>query len=563
MIPAKLRSVLLFLFFFSAAFANGEDGGRENLAAALEEESVAFTEKTVELETGAAAVVTWAYIPPTEKEEDASPEAVTPAVADLMGQYAGNDGEIPAGFFSSADIPIELPVNSLILVIPFSGGQGGNGLSWSAEMGLQFIRKIKPQYRKHGVAVVFSERGEGGAEKSTEILQHIYSALDNPENSILLFLDFPAPPEGLSICHGSSGHIAPLEILKPLTGLLEERNIPYGFANRFNELYKFSLAGGNPVMDFTQSLSIPSLFIGPSGESPSGFLPADDLAGVLAVYSNEITVETGGLDTHYSLYYFRGKTFFVSEILLITLLLFIHGCVIIVFLFFSMTGRMKMIIIIRTGFAFSWLSLLYFFLLFLAVLAGEGVFYVFVSLFHVPLSALPLNRLYTAVGLALLSGTSLFFAFPSPLLSLIHIRRRGGFYGFTAIGFSIILLLLGISFDITTAPLLTWMLICVSLAMALPRAVPAFIFSFVLVTGPALIFPGAFDNGELFRLFLSNFVLSALAVTLFVLPFILSLMRAMVFAIPYRIRGKPVFLYIRLGVFVLSVIVTAAYLANI
>jgi hypothetical protein len=569
MIPVKLRPALLFFFFSSVVFADGEDSaGRENLAAALKAESVAFTERTAESETGGTEAVIWAYIPSTEKEEDAPPDAGSAVAADLIGQYTGSAGEIPAAFSSSDDIPIELPANSLVLVIPFSSGPGENGLSWSAGMGIEFIRKIKRQYRKRGVAVVFPERGEDGG-KSEGVLQEIYTALDNPEESILLFLDFPEPPGELSIYHGSLRNIAPLEILKPLTSLLEEQDVPYSFANRFNELYKFSLAGGNPVTDFTQSRGIPSLFISSINSTDSieaslpSSLPPGNLAGVLAEYSKEIEVEAGNLDTHYSIYHFRGKTFFVSEILLITQIIFIHGGIIIVFLFFSLFRRLKMIILIRAGFGCSWLSLLYFFSLFLSILAGEGIFYAFISLFRVSLSTLLLNRLYTAIGLALLVGTSLFFALPSSLLSLIQIRRRGGFYGFTAIGFSIILLLLGIILDISTAPLLTWMLVCISLAMVLSHAVPAFIFSLVLVIRPAFVFASAFANGELSRLFLSNSIFSALIAALAALPFIFSLMRAMVFAIPYRIRKRPVFLFIKAGFFILSVIIAALYLKNI
>jgi hypothetical protein len=566
MIPVKLRPALLFLFFSSVVFADGENGPvQENFAAALKAESVAFTERTIEFETGVTEAVIWAYIPPTEEEEDAPPDAGIAGAVDLIGQYAGITGRIPAAFSSSDDIPIELPANSLVLVIPFSGGPGENGLSWSAEMGIEFIRKINRQYRKHGVAVVFPERGENGGGKSAGVLQDIYTALDNPEDSILLFLDFPAPPGELSIHHGSPRHVAPLEILEPLTDLLEKQGIPYGFANRFNELYRFSLAGGNPVTDFTQSRDIPSLFISPIDSidsSPFDSPLQDNLAGLFAEYSKEIAVETDNLDTHYSIYHFRGETFFVSEILSITLLLFIQGCVIIVFLFFSLFRRLKMIILIRTGFGHSWLSLLYFFSLFLSILAGEGIFYAFISFFRVSLSALPLNSLYTVIGFAFLAGVLLFLALPSSLLSLIQIRRRGGFYGFTALGFSIILLLLGIILDISTAPLLTWILICVSLAMVLPHAVPAFIFSLVLVIRPAHIFADAFTSGELSRLFLSNPILSALTATLVILPFIFSLMRAMVFAVPYRIRKRPVFFFIRLGVFILSVIIMALYLRN-
>jgi hypothetical protein len=568
MIPAKFRFVLLFLIVSTAVFGAGEDGTeREKLAAALGQESVAFAERTVELETGGTGTAIWAYIPPTE--EDAEPPADGASVMpSLIEEYTDIAGEISAGFASSADIPVELPANSLVLIIPLSGQRTENGLSWGAEMGLQFIREINTQYRKQSITVVFPDHGGVDSEGSTNSLQDIYAALDNPENSILLFLDFPEPPEELFIYHGSPRHIAPLGILKPLTGLLEKGDVPYSFGSRFNELYKFSLIGRNPVTRFTQSLDIPSLFIGsarifPSGNresrNPQNPLSPDYLGSLFAEYAKEVNVETGNLDTHYSIYHFRGKTFFVSEIQSIALLLFIHGIVIIVFLFFFLFRRLKMLILLRTGLSYSWVSLLYFFALFLSVLAGESLLYVFAAIFHVSLFSMPFNHFYPVIGLSFLAGILLFFALPSQLLSRIRIKRRGGFYGFSAICFSIALLLLGIIWDITAAPLLTWMLICVALTMIWPHAVPAFIFSLALTIRPAITFAGVFDTEGLSRFFLLNFTLSALMVTLFTLPFLFSLMRAIVFAIPYRIRKKPAFFFVKLGLFVLSVIIMAVY----
>jgi hypothetical protein len=126
-----------------------------------------------------------------------------------------------------------------------------------------------------------------------------------------------------------------------------------------------------------------------------------------------------------------------------------------------------------------------------------------------------------------------------------------------------VLLLLGLILDITAGPLLTWIVICVALTMIWPHAVPAFFFSLILAVRPAIVFAGVFGYGELSRLFLSNFTLSALTITLFALPFLLSLMRAMVFALPYRIRKKPAFLFAKLGFFVLCVVIMAVCLGGI
>ncbi|MDR2786155.1 MAG: hypothetical protein LBB83_09610 [Treponema sp.] len=572
MTPAKFPFILLFLTVSATVFGAGEDvAGWESLAAMLRQEAVAIAERTVELETGGTGTSIWAYIPSTE-EDAAAPDNGASAMPSLLENYTDIAGEISAGLASSADIPVELPADSLVLVIPLLGQRNENGLSWGAEMGLQFIRTVKDQYRRQNIIVVFPDHGGAGGEENISTLQDIYAAMDNPENSILLFLNFPVPPEELFIYHGSPRHIAPLRILKPLADTLEKGNIPYSFGSRFNELYKFSLIGRNPVTRFTQSRDMPSLFIGSARISPSGgresrnprnFLSPDHLGSLLAEYSEKAAVEIGNLDTHYSIYYSRGKTFFVSEIQSIALLLFVMGIVIIVFLFFFLFHRLKMLVLLKIGLSCSWVSVLYFFALFLSILAGEALLYVFAAIFRVSLFSIPLNRLYPLIGLSLLAGISLFLALPSPPLSLIRIKRRGGFYGFSAICFSIVLLLSGLILDITAAPLLTWMLICVALTMIRPHAVPAFIFSLAVTVRPVITFTEVLGNEELSRLFLLNFTLSTLTVTLFALPFLFSLMRAAMFAIPYRLHKKPVFLFVKLGLFVLSAVIMAAYLGSV
>jgi hypothetical protein len=577
MFPAKYRFFLFFLTVSAALLGAGENGGeRQNLAAALEREAVAFTERTVEGGGGGYGTAIWAYLPSTEKDIPPPPDKDAPppdgnisAMMSLLGEYTDLGGEISAGLASSAGIPVELPAGSLVLAIPLYGQQYENGLSWGAGTGLQFIRAVSSQYRKRSVAVVFPDYGEGGGAESEDFLRDIYNALDNPENSTLLFLDFPAAPEELLIYHGSPRHIAPLEILRPLTGRFEKNNIPYRFGNCFNELYKFSLAGRNPAVAFTQSRDIPSLFIGPAKIPPSGggedsgarnVLSPAFLGGVLAGYSKEAAAETGVPDTHYSMYYFRGKTFYVSEIRLAALLLFTCGIVIAGFLIFSLFDRLKTLTLLRIGLSYSWVSLLYSLALFLSILAGEALLYTLAAVFRVSLSSLPLDRLYTVIGISLFAGVLFFLAVPAPLLSIIRIKRRGGFYGFSAACFSMVMLLLGISLDITAAPLLSWILACVSLAMIRPRAVPAFIFSLAVAALPAITFTGALGAGELSPVFPLNIPRSALTAALFVLPFLFSLMRAAVFALPYRIRKNPAFLFIKLGLFALSVTSIAIYL---
>jgi hypothetical protein len=570
----KFRVVLLSLIIFVQVLSAGEDSAeRENLMAALKQEGIVFAERTVELDTGDTGTTIWALIPSTEKEDTVTEPAEDSAMSALIEGYTDLAGEISAGLATSFDIPAEFPADSFVLIIPLSGQLYENGLSWGAETALYFIREVSnKKYRKKNLIIAFLDYEGAGGGEDLNALQDIYAALDNPENSILIFLDFPVPPKELFIYHGSRLHIAPLGILEPLTRLLEDRKIPYSFGDRFNELYKFALIGGTPVTEFTQSRDIPSLFIsstrvpavtGGQNQDPRDFLFPNYLGELLADYSGKAVVEIGNLDTHYSFYHFNERTWFVSEILSVTTLLVIQGIVVIAFLFFFLTRRLKMLILLKIGIANSWVSLLYALALFLSILAGGALLFAFAALFRISLSTLPFGRLYPVLGLTALTGILLFFALPARPLTLFRIKRRGGFYGFTAISFSVLLFLLGSILDITVAPLFAWMLICVLLAMIWPHAIPAFFFSLVFLVRPVITVMDTLGDEELFRLFSANFILSALTVTLFALPFLLSLMRAIVFAIPYRIRKKPVFLFVNLGLFVICVVFLAVLIKGI
>jgi hypothetical protein len=544
----KSPFVLLFLTVFVRVFADGGDG-RENLIAALKQEGVVFTERTAAPESGGGAI--WALIPSTEKTGEDTPSSdEDTVVSSLLEEYTSLAGEISA--LATSDVPVEFPEDSFILVIPLSGDESG----LSGEYGLSFIRELKKRHRRQNIIVAFLDCAGGGGE-SLNALQDIYASLDNPENSILLFLDFPAPPGELAIYHGSRFHLAPLGILEPLTRLLENRGIPYTFGVRFNELYQFALIGGTPVTEFTQSRGIPSLVItgvAGAGETGKGPLAPDSLGELLADYAEKAAVKNGSIDNHYSMYHFQGKTWFVSETASVIILLVIQGIVVIVLLFFFLVQRLKMLLHVKIGLTNSWVSLLYFFALFLSILAGEALLFAFAALSRVSLAALPLNRLYPAIGLASLAGILLFFTVPAPLLAKIRIKRRGSFYGFTAVCFSILLLLLGSVLDITATPLLAWMLVCVLLTMLLPRAAPVFFFSLALLVRPALTFAHVLGDRELSRLFLARSFLSALTLTLFALPFLLSLMRATVFIAPRRIGKKPVSVFIKPGLLVLCAV---------
>ena len=149
----------------------------------------------------------------------------------------------------------------LVLGIPLSPriSASGPALPFAVEAGLAFIRRVRLQPGGSfpvAVQVVFL----GGEDRKLSGLsgwdhpglRDAVSQLDNPENTVLLYLDAGDAPAGIRIHHGSGGTIAPLHVVRPLL----EMHIPLRFAVRNNELYKLFLVQGPPVLEIGRAAGL-------------------------------------------------------------------------------------------------------------------------------------------------------------------------------------------------------------------------------------------------------------------------------------------------------------------
>jgi hypothetical protein len=585
MYPLALVLIPFFLLVSSpwaAALDSGEE--REKLLAIFRDEGIAYEERMVELDEENSSKVLRVMIPgssDTESEDNPS----------LLIQ------DIPA----EINIPFELPGGSFILAIPL-GGSGGpetptgsrriaeppvpgsppdNDLSWGTLTGLSVIREALERNIGRNIVVIFLEENairkrtqaapeNGGGEASVQVspfpvLQDIYSSLYDPENSIVVFLDSPMPPGVLRLYHGSYNSLAPLDLVRPMTEILFQEEISYTFGNRYNVLYKLGLSQGPSFLGFLQSRNVPSLLISSDhGSTEFGkSLSSSTIGKILTDFAEKVQLEIGNQDTHYSIYYYRNRTIFFSEYNSIRLLLLINGIVTAGILLIFLTRRIRMIFLFRTGFSYSWVSVLYFLALFVSIFASGGFLLTLSALFRLPLDTLSRKDFLLCVSFSVLIGITFFFLLPAYFLTAIKIPKRGGFYGFTAIFFSILLFLFGIYIDITTSDFLAWILIWLLLGMIWQNPIPVFLFTLLLMLRPGIVLYNALQESGFTDALIRTGIVTTLALSLLLLPFLLSLMRGMALTFPYKLRKKIIFHFIRFTVFFLLVITLILYMYRI
>jgi hypothetical protein len=203
--------------------------------------------------------------------------------------------------------------------------EGDKGEPFGVETALSFLKIMRENPMDREAAAAFLVHGEGYQE-----LEDLAFSLDYPENTALLYLDIAAPPEELVIYHGVRGGVSPLALTRPLSETFEKRGVPYRFGVRSHELYNLGVVEGPAVLEYARSLEIPALMLtvgdaaGVSGGA-SAAISAETLAGVLADYAGAVRWETGGLDTHYSLFAYGNSIFFLSEGATLALILFLAG----------------------------------------------------------------------------------------------------------------------------------------------------------------------------------------------------------------------------------------------
>jgi hypothetical protein len=184
-----------------------------------------------------------------------------------------------------------------------------------------------------------------GDPESLSGLRYLVGLADLPENWILCYLDAVEDPERMVIRHRIRGYAAPLTIVKPLPPLFRSRGIPLSFGIRYNGIYRPGLVEGPEALLIAWEEEINGLALTGSGSTKKTgkTVFAPDFADLLIEYADLLEFPVMDADRHYSTFsFFGGRVFFLSEGLVVSILLSGSGVFLFLFLAYSVLHRVIM-----------------------------------------------------------------------------------------------------------------------------------------------------------------------------------------------------------------------------
>jgi hypothetical protein len=435
---------------------------------------------------------------------------------------------------------VEKTSGAFILALPLSfTGDDQREFPYAFEAALGFIDRVRGEGLQIDAMVAFLgdewpalQTGQNAPHLG---LRDLYSRLELPENTAMIYLDMHKESGGLVVHHGARRALAPLNILKPLAQLCGERQIPYALAVNANELYKLGLAEGPSALEFALKRELPSLYLA-GGASPAGGIR--DLDALLFDYARSIEGGTENPDYHYLIFQGPGGLFFMSEYA--TALLFLAAAALFFFaaLTYSVVLRRRLTIQWRVFFKRSWLLLLYWLILVLALKGAALIFQGATRGADPALFGGNTLLFYAAAISQLATGASLFIVF-SFLGDYIYVPRRSNFYGSSAVILVIVEILLAAYIDITFIPMFMWAFVFTFLAACVRKPVLIRICAALAFfqCGAALWTLIRTGNRRLGFLIFSGNTAFILYIALVSLPFFITLKRAAL--LRSRASGEP------------------------
>ena len=481
----------------------------------------------------------------------------------LLADYGGFGSSVHVALPHSPH-PEADGLETLVLGIPLSGAEAEDGsgeLSFGVELGLAFIEYIRTQGSAIRIRVAFlgdevSQLPRDHRKVSHLGLEDLYATVDNPERTLLMYLDIDTAPQSLVVHHGSGKYIAALTLLESLVKVWDSRHVPYRLAVTFNELYRLNLVEGPEVMNRIVKQDIHALYITGSPEKkergglPLGIreappeayplLSREYLAAVLAGYADSLHWATENLDYHYIIINCLGNYFFIPEDLTVILFMLLMGALFFLFLVYSILYRTIVVVQWRIFLRYFWIPLIFLAFLVIALEAAGSLIALAAKHYNLPLSLADYGRAGFKLALALLF-LSLFF----PLLDFLHIPRKANLYGNAAV----ILVSLGVfiaaGLNITFIPVFMWVLLFTFLGAVIP--IPALVYLCALITplrALGLLLQSA--SGRLAALFFAENWVTSLYLAIITLPFMLILERGTALLKRPRQKAKGCFFLQRL-----------------
>ncbi|MDR1300886.1 MAG: hypothetical protein LBK43_00235 [Treponema sp.] len=465
---------------------------------------------------------------------------------DLFADYGG--------FGSSVHVVLPSPphaeaeqVETLVLGIPLSGHETEE-LPFGVALGLAFIEYIRASGSAIAIRVAFlgdevSRLPPDQRKVSHAGLQDLYTTVDDPEHTLLVYVDMDEAPQSLVIHHGGRERISALTVVESLVNVWNAQHIPYSFAVPFNELYKLNLVEGPQVISRTFDQEMHALYIqgspvqkaglplgiGRVPEEDSGVLSKERLAEALAAYANSIHLVMGNLDYHYIIINYLGNYGFISESLTVLIFMLVMGVSLFLVLVYSILYRKMLIIQWRVFVRYFWIPLVFLVFLVLALESAGALISLAAKHYNLPLSLADYGRAGFKLVLALLF-LSVFF----PLLDFLKVPRKANLYGNAAI----ILVTLGVfiaaALHITFIPIFIWVLLFTFLGAIIQ--IPALVYLCALITPlwalgrlflllQVAVGTLPFASGSLAALFLAENPVTSLYLAITTLPFMLLIER--------------------------------------
>jgi hypothetical protein len=369
-------------------------------------------------------------------------------------------------------------------------------------MGLAFIRKARQRGLTREIWVTFlgDEQSRVPPDQRREShtgLEDLLALLENSENAVLVYTDIDEPPEKITLHHGGQKTLAPLSLLQPIPGLCDSHGVPFSFAVTANELYKLGFVEGPSVLGASLTQGIPSLYLegtrNVSGGSPGGKIPAELLGALLLEYAISLNFSMENLDYHYLIFQYFGKTIFVPELITVTTLWALIALGFLIFLIYSIVLRRVLIIQWQIFFRRSWVIVILFIVLFLALQGAELFFGFLLNKF-----TLSRDRIYFGGIVFTLIMALTLFSLINIFFDRLKIPRKANFYGNAAVILVILGSLIAVFLDITFIPAFIWAFLFTILAVFIPFSLPLYGIGFIIplqIAGTLLTSVGAVNTG--------------------------------------------------------------------
>jgi hypothetical protein len=416
-----------------------------------------------------------------------------------------------------------------ILALPLSfTGDDRREFPYAFEAALAFIDRVRAEGLPIDALIAFlgdewsALPEDAGGQAPHTGLADLASRLEVPEDAALIYLDIAGEAGEILVHHGALRTLAPLNILRPLARLCEERQLPYALAVNANELYKLGLADGPSALEFALARELPALCL--TGGAGGGGLDA-----LLFDYARSVEAGTENPDYHYLIFEAPGRLFFVSEYA--TALLFLAAAVLFFFsaLTYSVVLRRRLAVQWMVFLKRSWILLLYWLALALALKGAALIFRALVRGADPARFGGTALLFYAAAASQLLAGVSIFSVF-SFLGNCIHVPRRENFYGSSAIILVIAEILLAAYIDITFIPVFIWAFVFTFIAACVRKPVLIWICALLAFFqgGGALAALVRAGNKQLGFLIFSGNTAFIFYLALVSLPFFITLKRGAV-----------------------------------